>query len=271
MRASAWSCAHGLGRWQVDCGCSTDGPERWSQAWRAPLRSALTMLRDHAVDAFVRRGAEVFHDPWAARDGYGAVLADRSGWDDFVTDHVRPLADESQAAALLASQEATLASFTSCAWFFADLARREVAIVFQEAARSIDLLRSLGEEPPLAGALAVLATAESNDRDLPTGRDVWEWAVGSAHGDGDEPWMARRTAPLESLLEELVQGAVAGDAIAAGRAQQLVGLLGERAHAEGVSLDRAQEAVWAARTPAGSGEAPRADLDALAEALGLAV
>jgi hypothetical protein len=272
VRVSAWSCAHGLARWQEGCGCATDGPEHWSQAWRAPLRSALTTLRDHAVDAFVRRGAMVFHDPWVARDAYGTVLASPDAWDDFVDEHVRPLSSEAEAAALLVSQEATLASFTSCAWFFADLARREVAIVLQEAARSIEVLRSIGEEPPLAAALAVLATAQSNDRDLATGRDVWEWAVGSARpeAEGTAAWLPRRDAPLESLLDELVAGAVAGDPAAASRAEQLVGLLGERAHAEGVSLDRAQELVWSARR-ASAGETARADLDALAASLGLAV
>jgi hypothetical protein len=142
-----------------------------------------------------------------------------------------------------------------------------VAIVLQEAARSVDLLRSLGEEPPLAPALAVLATAVSNDGDLSTGRDVWEWAVGSAR-DGDGAWAASAPPPLESLLDELVTGAVTGDGTAAARAAQLVGLLGERASAEGVSLDRSQEVVYAART---SDPAARPDLDELALTLGLAL
>ncbi|MGH7248485.1 MAG: DUF3536 domain-containing protein, partial [Pseudomonadota bacterium] len=31
---TAWSCAHGVGRWYRDCGCSTGGQEGWNQAWR---------------------------------------------------------------------------------------------------------------------------------------------------------------------------------------------------------------------------------------------
>ena len=174
---SAWSCAHGLGRWRGDCGCSTDGEAGWHQRWREPLRDALVLLRAHSVDVFARRGVEIFHDPWAARDAFGDVLADPDAWDDFVDAHVRPNTSEGEARALLDSQEATLASFTSCAWFFADLARREVAIVLQEALRSIELLRSLGEDAPLAEALDTLALAESNDPALPTGRDVWSWAT----------------------------------------------------------------------------------------------
>jgi len=64
-----------------------------------------------------------------------------------------------------------------------------------------------------------------------------------------------------------VQAAIAGDAAAAARAEQLVGLLGERAQAEGVSLDRAQETVWSAR----SSDPDRTDLEALGASLGLAV
>ena len=30
----AWSCAHGVGRWYRDCGCSTGGGPGWNQKWR---------------------------------------------------------------------------------------------------------------------------------------------------------------------------------------------------------------------------------------------
>ena len=31
VRESAWSCAHGVGRWKEDCGCSTGGEPGWNQ------------------------------------------------------------------------------------------------------------------------------------------------------------------------------------------------------------------------------------------------
>src|SRR4029450_10929010 len=43
---TAWSCAHGIGRWQSDCGCPAGSQPGWHQRWRAPLRAALDHLRD---------------------------------------------------------------------------------------------------------------------------------------------------------------------------------------------------------------------------------
>ena len=74
VRESAWSCAHGVGRWQEDCGCTTGAEPGWNQRWRAPLRSALDRLRDFGVEVTERRGPSLFHDVWAARDGYIEVL-----------------------------------------------------------------------------------------------------------------------------------------------------------------------------------------------------
>lgn len=245
---SAWSCAHGLGRWQIDCGCSTDGQAGWSQAWRAPLRQALTLLRDDAWATYLRRGGEVFHDAVAARDAFGEVLARPEAWDGFVERHVRPLADESVARKLLESQEATLASFTSCAWFFADVARREVVIVLQEAARSIELLRELGEHPPVDRAVAVLAGAVANNPATPTGREVWEHAM---VGDGTLPQdlpadgVVRpfpASSSLAELLLRLVREGLDGSALAAAQAVELIDVTARAGTL--LPLDRAQELTW---------------------------
>lgn len=261
---SAWSCAHGLGRWRTDCGCSTDGRDGFHQRWREPLRDALVLLREHAVDTYARRGGEVFHDPWAARDAFGDVLAAPGRWGEFIERHVRPMASEQVARALLDSQEATLASFTSCAWFFADLARREVAIVLQEAARSVELLRALGEEPPLDEAIELLALAESNDRELPTGREVWAWATEAPTSEGYE---SRPVRPLAQLLEALVGKAIAGDGVAQEQAIELVDLLLDSdAHR---FVERVQEQVYDAIV--NGAPADREALHPLGWALGLAV
>ena len=63
VHESAWSCAHGVRRWKDDCGCHTGGEPGWNQAWRAPLREALDLVREHGVEVFERRGRDVLHDP----------------------------------------------------------------------------------------------------------------------------------------------------------------------------------------------------------------
>ena len=238
VTVSSWSCAHGLGRWREDCGCSTDGGPGFNQAWRGPLRLALELLRDHSNAVFARRGGVVFHDAWDARDAYGAVLADPSAWPEFVERHVRPMESHDEAQILLAAQEATLASFTSCAWFFADLARREVAIVLQEAAHAAALLARLGEHAPLDEARSILGEARSNDLTLPTGREVWDWALQPAPVDAPG---VPAPGPLQPLLDRLIGEAfsVPGSAV---QAAALI-LAADKAGSP-LDLTRAQERVY---------------------------
>jgi hypothetical protein len=238
VTVSSWSCAHGLGRWREDCGCSTDGGPGFNQAWRAPLRNALDLLRDHSNSVFERRGSTVFHDPWQARDAYGAVLADPAAWPEFIERHVRPMESHDEARILLAAQEATLASFTSCAWFFADLARREVAIVLQEAVHAADLLARLGEPAPLDIAQGVLAEARSNDPALPTGRDVWEWALQPVSTEAPPTAPAP---PLQPLLDRLIEES-ASSATAAEQATALIAAAAGSGNP--LDLTRAQERVY---------------------------
>lgn len=277
---SAWSCAHGYERWRSDCSCSTDGSSGSHQRWRAPLRALLDVLRDHAHGVFARRGAEVFHDAWLARDAYGEVLADRSRWESFAARHVRPLASIDEAAILLASQEATLASFTSCAWFFADLLRPEAAIVLQEAARSVELLASLGEHAPLDTALAcldapgVLDAPAGGLSGITSGRAVWEWATRErGEGEGEVPsasvdlrrWDTMGTSV--ALVADLAVRAAAGSSVHAAQAIEVIGLT--RRAGEQHLFVVAQQTVYDALL--GRGRDVDRSLASLGDALGLSV
>lgn len=181
VRRSSWSCAHGVRRWHDDCGCTTGSSPGWDQRWRAPLRAALDVLRDAATEVFERRGAAVFADPWAARDAYGDVLCGATTVDELVAAHVT--GDEVTALSLLESQRHAMAMYTSCGWFFADVAGLEAVQVLRHAARVVDLLRELGEEPPEAAFLDVLAGARSNLASEGDGRAVWERHVLPARVD----------------------------------------------------------------------------------------
>ncbi|HEY6843181.1 MAG TPA: DUF3536 domain-containing protein, partial [Thermoanaerobaculia bacterium] len=70
VEKTSWSCSHGVGRWQLDCGCSVGAPSGWTQQWRAPLREALDWLRDECAEIFETYGKRVLIDPWQARDDY---------------------------------------------------------------------------------------------------------------------------------------------------------------------------------------------------------
>jgi len=171
VRVSAWSCAHGVGRWMADCGCRTGGEPGWSQAWRAPLREAFDLLRDWGSDVFQRVGANLLHDPWAARDAYLAVLLGARSWDHFAAEHVS--GDAHVAGLLLDAQRNALLMYTSCGWFFNDLAGIETVQVLRYAARTIDLFEQAGEVPPVDAFLEVLAGAASNDPEVGDGRTLW--------------------------------------------------------------------------------------------------
>jgi hypothetical protein len=171
---SAWSCAHGVGRWKEDCGCSTGGQPGWNQAWRTPLRAALDLLRDHAADVFETIGRTVLRDPWAARDAYIAVVLDPGKLNAFLTKRLRKGADATRALALLEAQRHAMLMYTSCGWFFDDLAGLEAVQVLRYAARCMDLLQEAGDDGAVEDAfLDVLDGAVSNDPDEGTGRQVW--------------------------------------------------------------------------------------------------
>ena len=173
---TSWSCAHGVGRWKSDCGCSTGGEEGWNQAWRGPLRTALEMVRDTADEVFDRIGAGLFADPWAARDAYVDVVIGRTEIDAFLAEHAAgPLGDEEARAAhdLLELQRNSMSMFTSCGWFFNDIAGIETIQVLAYAARTLDLLDALDQTGPRDAFLALLGTARSNDPGIGTGADVF--------------------------------------------------------------------------------------------------
>lgn len=174
VKTSAWSCAHGVGRWSTDCGCSTGGMPNANQRWRAPLRAALDLLRDHAARVFERRGGRHLVDPWAARDDYVRVVLDPSQRADFLDRHLVPGGDAVEALTLLEMQREALAMYTSCGWFFWDLAGIETLQVMRHASHCMERLAQVGDEAPLAEFLRVLDTAVSNDPAEGSGGSIWK-------------------------------------------------------------------------------------------------
>lgn len=174
---TAWSCAHGVGRWRRDCGCQTGAQEGWNQAWRAPLRLALDYLRDEAARHFEAMGGPLFRDPWATRDAYIELIVDRQrSREEFLRHHtgrnLKP-AEVVRALTLLESQRNAMLMYTSCGWFFADISGIETLQVMKYAARVIDQMDELGLPSPGEHFLEILAEAKSNILKLGTGADVY--------------------------------------------------------------------------------------------------
>jgi len=178
---SSWSCAHGVSRWIRDCGCHTGGEPGWNQSWRGPLRVALDFLRDEAAVYFEETRGELFIDPWAARDdAISLVLDEFKSREAFLHAHApRELARAQQQRALLflELQRNTLLMYTSCGWFFSDLAGIEPLQILKYAARAIDLMNQLGLPPAREKFLEILAEAKSNRRELGNGAEIYRRLV----------------------------------------------------------------------------------------------
>jgi alpha-amylase/alpha-mannosidase (GH57 family) len=172
---SAWSCAHGIERWQSDCGCRLGGEAPHGQRWRAPLRTALDRLRD-AVRQMPSLASSL-RDPAQARDAYVAVLFDREGrhgaWDRFGSEHVvGGIGGERSARCWLELQRHLLFMYSSCGWFFDDAAGHETLIVLRHARRAIELVVELGG-PDLDALVADSLAPMWSDVHGIDGRAVW--------------------------------------------------------------------------------------------------
>ena len=171
----AWSCAHGVGRWYRDCGCSTGGGPDWNQKWRGPLREAFNILKKLADDVFVREFEKLSDvDPWDARNNYVQALVapeDESRIQDFLAKTVKDPANAdmcAKAIRLLEIQKFCLFSYTSCGWFFNDIEGLEPVQNMRYALRAMELL-----EPFLpygnhlkSEFISTLACATSNEHKL---------------------------------------------------------------------------------------------------------
>lgn len=180
---TAWSCIHGVDRWQDDCGCGGGGGTH--QRWRRPLRDSLNWLRDNLAQIFESHGSRLLRDPWAARDAYIDVIQDRryGTIGQFLKTHQHhPLTPDEQidALRLLELQLHSLLMFTSCGWFFEELSRPEGTQILRYAARAIELAAEVTDLHLEAPFLKQLAQAPTNNPELPNSAAVFDALVRTA-------------------------------------------------------------------------------------------
>jgi len=175
---TAWSCAHGVGRWSRNCGCSSGGGPDWNQEWRAPLREALDNLRDELARLTVQYGEKIFKEVWAARNDYLEVILDRSPeniW-RFLDKHMQgEMTRERQLTAmhLMEMQRQAQLMYSSCGWFFSELSGIETVQIIQYAARAIQIGEAISRQPLEGNFLTDLKRARSNIRQHKDGEEVY--------------------------------------------------------------------------------------------------
>jgi hypothetical protein len=174
---TAWSCAHGLGRWSSDCGCHLGGGPGWTQQWRAPLREALEYVRDKLSDHFETRMRSMCADPWGARDEYIDLILDRNNKiAGYLEKHLIGGARSDNITRfleLLEMQRFSLLMFTSCGWFFDEISQLESLLLLKYAAMAIQLAENSGSPPLMPEFLRLLSLAPSNLPEYGNGADVF--------------------------------------------------------------------------------------------------
>ncbi len=185
---TSWSCAHGIDRWRADCGCRVDSQSGWNQAWRSPLRGALDWLRDELGPLFDQRARAYLEDPWAARDDYIDLVLDRSTdrVARFLETHAHRHLDDRDTVAvleLLEMQRQAMLMYTSCGWFFDDLAGIETIQILCYAGRAIQLAERRGAPRIEASFVDRLAKARSNRPEEGDGAAIYERHVKPIRAD----------------------------------------------------------------------------------------
>jgi alpha-amylase/alpha-mannosidase (GH57 family) len=187
IESTSWSCAHGVERWQSNCGCNT-GREGWTQEWRSGLREALDWLRDELALVYEREIGAYLGDPWRARNDYINVILDRGdeNVERFFSSYAtHGLSNEEQVRVwrLLEMQRHAMLMFTSCGWFFDEISGLETTQVLAYAARAIQLAEKVAGISLEQQFLERLERAPSNIPEHGNGAEVYRNLVRPAMVD----------------------------------------------------------------------------------------
>ena len=156
---------------------------------RTPLRNAFDELRHHVKTIFAREGNRLLVDANEARDDYISILIDPSplARADFIARHAR---DETVSKAaqieiwnLLEGVRNAMFMYTSCGWFFSDLAGVEPVQNMRYALRAAEIFNPYTEVDLIALLTDRLAGAKSNVEACGTGADLFKREVLSSRYD----------------------------------------------------------------------------------------
>ena len=179
---TSWSCAHGLDRWKGTCECGTGKHPEWTSDWRTQLRFAMDTLHGSLTSLYVEEMVKYVSDPWKFRNEAISIVLDRSdvNVDSFLaTQAVRPLTRDEQVMVLklLEIQRNAMLMYTSCGWFFDDIAGVEAVQVMRYAGRAMQLAADFGKTGLEEEFLAILRAARGNTEEYPDGAAVYNRLV----------------------------------------------------------------------------------------------
>ena len=205
---TSWSCAHGVKRWEDNCGCramyaclisdtsvsysasfttatSPNNIKSWNQKWRRPVRDAISWLTGELAILFEREMEVFFHDPWEIRDAYGDLIIHRTkeGISWFFSSYAKrtpTTAEITRCLKLLEMQKSALFMQTSCGWFFDDLAGIETIQILMYACRAIQLAKDVTKIDLEPDFIRYLENASSNFASLGNGGDIYKKYVKTA-------------------------------------------------------------------------------------------
>lgn len=174
---TSWSCPHGIERWRSGCSCSSGCHPDWDRSWRKGLREAMDLIRPQLDLLFEQKMPLSPGDPWTVRDLYiGTILAREQGnGREGTSGEVSP--EDMTARILLEMQRHAMLMYTSCGWFFDDIAGIEAAIVLRHACRAMQLARLAGGPDLEEEFVRILATAQSSRPGFTDGADVYRRCV----------------------------------------------------------------------------------------------
>jgi alpha-amylase/alpha-mannosidase (GH57 family) len=180
---TAWSCTHGLARWDTGCNC-TPG----DSSWKPILRSALDLLADEIDAIYQYETRRLLADPWRLIYQYIDVVLGKVQAMTLVREMAAVNLTTAQSLCVAQLAQAQLhrqRMFSSCGWFFEQLDRPEPRYVVAQAMRAIQLVKQatgidLGANfrQTLCAARCGPAPHPIGDRPIHTAADLYdEWTA----------------------------------------------------------------------------------------------
>ncbi|MEF3279447.1 MAG: DUF3536 domain-containing protein [Elusimicrobiota bacterium] len=122
---SSWSCPHGVGRWQEDCGCRIN-PSNTYQKWRKTLKESVDSIAQKSHEVFVKETISKISNPLKALEDYVIPYEDKSPhlFLEFIEKHAENKILPKEIPLILSLFESQIhlaLSYTSCGWFFDDI------------------------------------------------------------------------------------------------------------------------------------------------------